>query len=153
MTEEFPPGYTAPGQYPPPVPGSHRRPDGKGLAITALVLGILALLTFWTVIGGILFGLAGLVIGIIAAARARKGAAGGSALAITGLVLSIIALVVTAVAIAVGFALFSYTGGDEFTDCVNDAGNDQAKIDQCERDWQQTVENKFSVTLSPQPTN
>ncbi|MFI9407073.1 DUF4190 domain-containing protein [Nocardia sp. NPDC052316] len=152
MTEEFPPGYTAPGQYPPPVPGSHRRP-GKGLAIAALVLGILALLTFWTVIGGILFGLAGLVIGIIAAARARKGAAEGSAMAITGLVLSIIALVVTAIAIAVGFALFTYTGGDEFTDCVNDAGNDQSKIDQCERDWQQTVENKFSVTLSPQPTN
>ncbi|GAA5095026.1 DUF4190 domain-containing protein [Nocardia iowensis] len=153
MTEEFPPGYTAPGQYPPPAGPYRQQSESNGLAIAALVLGILALVSFWTVIGGILLGLAGLVIGIIATSRARKGTAGGSAMAITGLVLSIVALIATAVALAVGFALFGFTGGDDFTDCVSDAGNDRAKIDQCERDWQQTVENKFSVTISPRPTN
>ncbi|MCM6776999.1 DUF4190 domain-containing protein [Nocardia sp. CDC159] len=157
-----PPGQYPPGQNPPPPPGSYPPPPGqpywqeqkgKGLAIAALVLGILALLSFWTIVGGILLGLAGLIIGIIATLKARRGAAAGGGMAIAGLVLSLIALIASIVVTVIGVSFFTSSGGKDFVDCVNKAGGDQAKLDQCERDWKQTLENKYSVTLTPAPSN
>ncbi|WP_258562104.1 DUF4870 domain-containing protein [Nocardia africana] len=78
---QYPGGYPPPpaGGYPgPPGQGTWEQPKGKGLAITALVLGIIALLTCWTVLGGILFGLVALIFGIIATVKARRGTAAGA---------------------------------------------------------------------------
>ncbi|MGV9674362.1 DUF4190 domain-containing protein [Nocardia sp. NPDC003482] len=170
MTENPPPGQypppgqnPPPGQYPPPPPGSYPPPpgqpywqegrQGKGLAIAALVLGILALLSFWTIFGGILFGLVGLVFGIIAIVKARRGTAGGRGMAIAGLILSLLGLIAAIVLTAIGVNIFVNNGGKDFVDCVNKAGGDQSKIDQCQRDWNQTLENKYSITISPRPTS
>ncbi|MGW0310619.1 DUF4190 domain-containing protein [Streptomyces flavidovirens] len=43
----------------------------NGLAITALVLGVAAILLFWTVFGGIVLGLLAVIFGIIGARRTR----------------------------------------------------------------------------------
>ncbi|MFC9994423.1 DUF4190 domain-containing protein [Nocardia sp. NPDC127526] len=147
-----------PGGYPPPgAPGGQQywqeSPKGKGLAITALVLGILALLSFWTILGGILFGLFALIFGIIAMVKSKSGRAGGFGMALTGLILGLLGLAGSVVFLIVGWTVFEETGGKDFIECVSNAGNDQAKLDQCERDWNQRVEDKFSITLTPQPTN
>ncbi|RDI61522.1 DUF4190 domain-containing protein [Nocardia pseudobrasiliensis] len=160
---QYPYGQTPPpgGQYPPPPPGSYPPPPGqpwqeqkgRGLAITALVLGIIALLSCWTIVGGILFGLVGVIFGIIALVKSRRGTAAGGGMAVAGLVLSLLGLIAAIVITAIGVNIFVNNGGKDFLDCVNKAGSDQSKLDQCQRDWNQTLENKYSVTLSPPPTS
>jgi len=122
------------------------------MAITALVLGILALISFVTVFGGFLFGLFGLIFGIIALVKARKGTGGGTGMAITGLVLSVLGLIGATLVAIVGWSFFVDTGGKDLVDCLNKAGTDQAKIDECERKWTENVEDRFSITLTPAPT-
>ncbi|NKY85438.1 DUF4190 domain-containing protein [Nocardia veterana] len=153
---QYPGGYPPPppGEYPgPPGQGAWQEPKGKGLAITALVLGIIALLSCWTILGGILFGLIAVVFGIIATVKARRGTAAGGGMAIAGLVLGLLGLIAGIVIAVIGVNFFVNNGGKDFLDCVNKANGDQSKIDQCQRDWNQTLENKYSVTLSPRPTS
>ncbi|WP_227979027.1 DUF4190 domain-containing protein [Nocardia spumae] len=154
--EPYPGGYPPPppSGYPgPPGQGAWEEPKSKGLAITALVLGIIALLSCWTVLGGILFGLLALIFGIIATVKSRRGTAGGGGMAIAGLVLGLLGLIAAIVIAAIGVSFFVNNGGKDFLDCVNKANGDQSKIDQCQRDWNQTLENKYSVTISPRPTS
>ncbi|MEV6770852.1 DUF4190 domain-containing protein [Nocardia sp. NPDC051030] len=157
-------GQYGKGQYPPPPPGNYgapqggqqywqESPKGKGLAITALVLGILALLSSITILGGILFGLFAVIFGLIAMFKARKGTGGGLGLAVAGLILGILGLVVSIVLVVVGYSWFVDNGGKDLIDCLNKAGNDQSKVDQCQRDFNSTLENKYSVTINPTPTN
>ncbi|CAM5460803.1 hypothetical protein SCYAM73S_07216 [Streptomyces cyaneofuscatus] len=61
--------------------------ESNGFAVTALVLGLLACLFFWTVVGGLL-GLLALVFGILGALRARQGRAPRKGMAIAGAVLA-----------------------------------------------------------------
>lgn len=156
MSQYPPPGQypPPPGNYPPPGQGQYwqESPKGKGMAITALVLGILALLTFWSVVGGLLFGLFGLIFGIIAFVKTRRGTGGGTGMAVTGLVLSVLAIIGSILIGIVGWSFFVESGGRDLIDCLNKAGNDQAAIDECEREWEQNVEDRFSITLTPQPT-
>ncbi|KZM68058.1 DUF4190 domain-containing protein [Nocardia terpenica] len=144
-----PPGGAFPGQ---PGQPYWQEPQSRGLAITALVLGILALLSCWTVFGGIIFGLLALIFGIIATVKSRRGTAAGGGMAITGLILGLLGLIAAIVLVAIGVTFFVNNGGKDFVDCVNKANGDQSKIDQCQRDWNKTLENKFSVTLTPRPT-
>ncbi|MGK8521279.1 DUF4190 domain-containing protein [Nocardia asteroides] len=158
-----PPGQNPQGQYPqgqnPPPGGQYpggpaywqESPKGRGLAITALVLGVLALLFFWTVIGGYLFGILAVILGIVAVFKARAGTAGGMGLAIAGVVLGVLGIVGAVLFTILGYSLFVDSGGKDFLDCVNKAGNDQSKIEQCEREWNQKMQDRFSVTLTPPP--
>ncbi|MBF6356743.1 DUF4190 domain-containing protein [Nocardia higoensis] len=166
MSQYPPPGrYPPPGQYPPP-PGQYpppgqepgasggywqESPKRTGLALTTLVLGILALVSFWTVVGGYLLGVLGIVFGIVAAVKARNGSAGGMGMTITGLVLSVLALIGATLFVIVGWSLFVDVGGKDLVDCLNKAGNDQAAIDECERRWTENIEDRFSITLTPAP--
>ncbi|WP_225725735.1 MULTISPECIES: DUF4190 domain-containing protein [unclassified Nocardia] len=139
-----PPGQYPPTQYPGPGQGPYwqESPKSKGLAIAALVLGIIALVTCF---GAYLFGLLAVIFGVIALARKNGG---GKGMAIAGIILGVIGLI-----IAIGATIFAVnTGVKDLYDCVNKANGDQAKIDKCNQDWKGTLENKFSVTLTPQPT-
>jgi hypothetical protein len=73
MTDD--PYYAAP----PPPPGQPYQTQraGAGLAIAALVLGILALLLSWTILGGVVLGLLAIILGWVASRRARRGLASG----------------------------------------------------------------------------
>ncbi|WP_054815227.1 DUF4190 domain-containing protein [Nocardia arizonensis] len=157
MSQYPPPGQYPPppsGQYPPPSSGQYwqESPKGKGLAVTALVLGILAILGLLVVFGGFLFGVFAVIFGIIALVKARRGTGAGGGMAVTGLVLGIIAIVAATVISIIGWSFFVDSGGKDFLDCISKAGNDQAKIDQCERDWNQNIEDKYSITLTPRPS-
>ncbi|GAA5046352.1 DUF4190 domain-containing protein [Nocardia callitridis] len=141
------------GQYPPPPQGGQaywqESPKGKGLAITALVLGIIALLFCWTLIGGYLFGVFAIILGVIAVIRARSGRSGGAGMAITGLILGVLGLVGAVLITIVFWSFFEDSGGKDYLDCVRQAGSDQSKLDQCEHDWTDQIDNKINVTPAP----
>lgn len=93
------PSYAAPG-YGYSQPAINYSPYGtveaqkpKGMAITALVLGIVGFIFSWFVFGGI-FALVGLVLGIIALMKTKTGG-GGKGFAIAGIVLGSIGLVIS----------------------------------------------------------
>jgi len=95
-----PPQYQ---QYEPPAYYPHAAAPpkkGAGLAITSMVLGIIALLLSWVpIINNLAAVLAvvGLGLGIPALVLARRGTHGGMGLAITGLVTSLLAIVLVIV--------------------------------------------------------
>lgn len=126
----------------PPYDGQQQAPrGGSGLAIGALVLGILALLFCWTVVGGILLGLIAIVLGFIASGRAKRGVATGRGMAITGIVLGLLGLLIS-VGIVVAATLFvNSDSAKNLTQCVQDANGDQAAIEKCKQDFQRQLQN------------
>ena len=122
-------GYGAPPQY----------RYGGGMATAALVLGILAIVTCITVIGGILLGILAIVLGAVAASRARRGEAPGRGRAIAGIVTGAIGLVLSGLLVAAGVSLLNSETGQELQQCLEEAGQDQAAIDQCQRELEGRV--------------
>ena len=53
--------------------------------------------------------------------------------------------------IAIWFGFSKEVGVTDYIDCVQNAGQDQTKIEQCADQFKQTVENRFSVTFTPTP--
>src|SRR5690606_39836044 len=100
-------------------------PKRTGLAVAALVLGIVALLSFWTVVGGYLFGALGVIFGLIAAIKARKGTAGGFGMSITGIVHSVLALIGATLFVIVGWSFFVELCGKGLVDFPHKAAIDQ----------------------------
>ncbi|MCH1866091.1 DUF4190 domain-containing protein [Nocardioides sp. CFH 31398] len=121
--------------------------QGKGMAVTALILGVLALLLCWTVIGGVLLGLPALILGLIASSRAKKGKAGGRGLAITGWVTGLLGLVLAiALTVLAGTFLARIVDSDaaqRYEQCVSDAGGQQQQVDECERQLERDLEDTF----------
>ncbi|MFE3257676.1 DUF4190 domain-containing protein [Nocardia sp. NPDC059091] len=163
MNQYPPPGQY--GQYPPPPPGNYPPPGGpqywqespqrKGMAITAMAFGILGLLTFWTVlltIVGVLFGALAIILGVIAAMKARRGTSGGFGMALAGAIMGVISLIGGILVGVLVWVVFKDTGGTDLIDCLNKAGGDRSKVQQCQEEFNKRVEDKFSVTLTPAPT-
>ncbi len=109
---------------------------GSGMAIAALVLGVLALLTCWTVIGGILLGVIAVVLGLVALSRIRKGLAEGKVMAVIGIVTGVLGVVLAIALIALSVSLLNSDSGQNLQDCLQDAGNDTAAQAQCQREFQ-----------------
>ena len=142
MTSDQPQNPPQPGGWgPPPAPAygypGYPQPQGAGMAITAMVLGIAALVLCWTAFGGLVLGLLAVVFGIVALRRARRGEAGGQGRAIAGLITGAIGLVLGAVFLFVWINLFTSSGFGDLVSCVRDAGQDQAKVQQCQEQFQQ----------------
>ncbi|BBY29823.1 DUF4190 domain-containing protein [Mycolicibacterium sediminis] len=121
------PGGYGYGYGGPPPPAAPR----NGLGITALILGIVGLLAFWSVIGGVLFGAAAVIVGIVARNRAKRGEATNGGVAIAGIALGALAVVVSIAFIAVWVGLFEEVGGTDYLDCVQRAGSDEQALDGC----------------------
>ena len=128
-----PPAGTQPYGTPPAGP---RR---NGLGTAALVLGVLAVLSCWTVIFGLLLGLAAIVLGIIGRKRAKRGEADNGGVATAGLVLGVIGMVLSVV---IGVALGSVIGnlinspeGRRLTECLQQANGDQARTQACQDEF------------------
>lgn len=116
------PGY---GGAADPGYGQPPRSAGKGLAIAALVCGILALLTSWTVIGGVVLGIAAVICGIVAMVKANKGTGGGKGMAVAGIVTGILGIIASIVFVVVVGSIF----GDAIEACPADLG--QAELEAC----------------------
>jgi Domain of unknown function (DUF4190) len=156
-----PPGYqygAQPGAYPPPPPppyGGYPYAQGaptapkNGIGIASLVVAIIGLLT---VFGGIVLGVAAIVLGFVGRGRAKRGEATNGGIATAGIVLGFLGVIVSIVAIALSIWGFSELGGADLVDCLQRAGNDVEAQQQCEEDFTNNMEDQFSVTLTPTAT-
>ena len=107
-----------------PAAGSGSNP----MAIVALVLGILAILTacFWFVAGPL--GIAAIVLGVLGRGKAKRGEARQGGLAMAGLVTGAIGLILTIVLTVAGISLLNQVedctdpslSQEEQTQCVQD---------------------------------
>ena len=111
------------------------------MATAALVLGILAILTSFTVIGGVLLGVLAIVFGAVAARRARRGLALGHGRAVAGIVTGIIGVLLAALLIAVGVSVLNSPAGKNLRSCLSNAHGDQQKIQQCNDQYRNQVTN------------
>lgn len=114
---------------------------GGGMATAALVLGILAIVTSFTVIGGVLLGVLAIIFGIIAARRARQGLALGRGRAIAGVITGVIGVLLAVLLIAVGVSVFNSPAGKNLRNCLKDANGNQQKVQQCNDQYRDQVTN------------
>jgi hypothetical protein len=114
------PGYGGPGTRP-----------RNGFGIAALVLGLLALVLFWTIVGGIIFGVLALIFGLLGRARAKRGEATNGGLSVAGLVLGIIGLLLAIGLVALFASLMNSPAGQSYQQCVQQSGGDPANLQQC----------------------
>lgn len=111
----------------------------SGMATAALILGILAIVTGVTVVGGVILGLLAIIFGTIAARRARRGEALGHGRAVAGIVTGIIGVVLAIGLIALGASLFNTKAGKDLRSCLNQAGTNQAQIQHCNSQFQHQI--------------
>jgi hypothetical protein len=136
-----PPGQQYGQQYGAPYGGGPGAggPKRNGLGIAALVVGILSLLGIFTIFGGILLGIVAIILGVLGRGRVKRGEADNGGMAIAGIVMGAISLLVSLALIAAGVAIFNSVGGQSFIQCVEDAGQDQAALDACEREFAEDI--------------
>ncbi|MFI7584316.1 DUF4190 domain-containing protein [Kocuria sp. M1N1S27] len=120
------PGYQ--GQYDMGQNGAGPKPAGTGLGIAALILGIVALLTCWLVIG-IVPGLVGLVLGIVALRKLGRTPGASKALPIIGIVLSVLGILASIFFLVIYGAVFDAVLNGECSQYLE--ANDQAGFQQC----------------------
>ncbi|MFF0988338.1 DUF4190 domain-containing protein [Kocuria nitroreducens] len=116
------------GQYDMNQYGASPRPAGTGLGIASLVLGIVALLTCWFVLG-IVPGLVGLVLGIVALRKLGRTPGASKALPIVGIVLSVLAILASILFLVLFGALFGEFG--PAMEACSQFSSDQAAFQQC----------------------
>ncbi|PJE95681.1 hypothetical protein CUT44_22230 [Streptomyces carminius] len=104
------------------------------MGIAALVLGILALVTFWTVLGGILLGVAAIVFGIIGYRRKKRGEATNGAMALIGAIAGALGLVASGLILAAGVSILNSEEFDNYRDCM-EAANSTSEERQCAEDF------------------
>jgi hypothetical protein len=107
---------------------------GNGMAVAALVLGIVACVLFWTVFGGIVLGVVAIVLGIVGARRARGGRAPRRGMAVVGIVLGAVGLIAGGLILALGVSILNSDGFKSYSDCLQHA-HGQAEQQKCADDF------------------
>jgi hypothetical protein len=77
------------------------------LGVVSVILGVVALVTSWVVIG-IFFGIAAIVTGSIGRSRAKRQATPGSRAATTGMVLGVVSIAAGFVAVVCYFWIYTH---------------------------------------------
>jgi hypothetical protein len=103
----------------------------NGFGIAALVLGLLALVLCWTIVGGVVFGIVAVIFGLLGRARTKRGEATNGGVSLAGVVLGIIGLLVAIGLVALGASLLNTPAGQNYTQCLQQSGGDRAKMQQC----------------------
>ncbi|MEU0471554.1 DUF4190 domain-containing protein [Streptomyces olivaceus] len=114
------------------------RPKRNGFGVVALVLGILAALTFWTVFGGIVCGVLAVVFGALGFRRKRRGEATNGATAVVGAVIGLIGLLVSSILLAAGLTFLNSDEVKSYSECVEHAGG-KSDREQCAKDFDRDV--------------
>ncbi|MET9465874.1 DUF4190 domain-containing protein [Streptomyces sp. NPDC006544] len=124
---QAPAGYGYPAQPPAPqagyagypaypgyqgLPGYPYAPKSNGFGVTALVLGIIAVISCY---GGILFGIPAVIFGVLGRGKAKRGEADNDGMALAGVITGAVGIVVSCVFIAIAvFALMLDEGGSDY---------------------------------------
>lgn len=130
--------------YPSSQDGSAPARPRNGLGVAALVLGILAIVGCWSALAAIILGILAVIFGIVGVRRANRRTATNKGVAIGGLVTGAIGLLL-GIVFAIAFGAFLSVFGNEIhglQQCLQQAGSDHAKVQQCDQQYQQQVNNK-----------
>jgi hypothetical protein len=126
----------APGGWGQPAPTGRN----DGVAVAALIVGILSLLVAWLPIIGLIGALGGvvaLVLGFVARGRIKRTGASGSGMALTGIITGVVALLLGTL-ITIGlFVLGGDLFGESFqsyAECIDETGDEAFCQDQLEQD-------------------
>ena len=112
-----------------PAGGAAGQPSTSGLAIAALIVGVVSLLFAVFIFPlGLIGGVIGAILGFIARGKIRRGEAGGNGIALGGIVTSLLAI---AIAIFVGVILVQFF--ERIADCA-DPDLTQEELEQCLED-------------------
>ncbi|MFF4263343.1 DUF4190 domain-containing protein [Streptomyces virginiae] len=114
-------GYPGQGAYPPY--GVQR---SNGFGVTALVLGILAVVGCITSFFALALGTAAVVFGVLGRGKARRGEADNGGMALAGIILGAIGIVLGAVMVAIVFAGFMERGSG--SDSPYDSPYDNSQV-------------------------
>jgi Flp pilus assembly pilin Flp len=139
-TQGYGQGYGQPGSYGSgPADGSDQ-PTGhrNGIGTAALVVGVVALLTSWLILGGLL-GIVAVILGVIGLGRVKRREASNRGSAIAGVVLGVLSALVAVAIIAAGAAFFTSDTFKDLAECLEQAGPDPAAQQECQREAEQNV--------------
>lgn len=148
----YPYGYGAPGGYPPPQGGygyggyPAQTAPKNGLGLASLIVAIISLLT---VFGGLVLGIVAVVLGVIGRGRAKRGEATNGGVALAGIVLGALSILVSIAAIVLTVQFAKDVGAGDLYDCLQQAGNDASAQQACQEQFQRSLEDQFSVSLTP----
>ncbi len=106
------------------------------IGVTALLLGIAALLLFWSIVGGIILGLLAIVAGVLALLKVKRGQATNGGMALAGLILGVVGVLLSGLVLAGVGALLNRDDVKGFRQCIEQAGNDQAAQQKCQREFE-----------------
>lgn len=156
-----------PYAYPPSPPGPPGQyPDGyspmsygnypvapvlrNGLGVTALVVAIFALLLSITVAGGVVLGIIAVVIGFFGRARIRRSEADNPGVTLTGIILGVLAIIIGLLFVPFFWVpVFNQVGASDYVDCLQQAGQDPVKAQECSDELRQSLETRFTQTRPP----
>ncbi|MGY1454188.1 DUF4190 domain-containing protein [Streptomyces sp. SS8] len=111
--------YGEPAPEPPPPEPPARPRDGMGVA--ALVLGLIALVMFWTALLGVVLGVLAIVFGVVGHRRVKRGEATNGWMALTGAITGFLGLALSTAVIAAAVAFLNSDEVDDFRDCMRNA--------------------------------
>jgi hypothetical protein len=123
------PGYGSTGYG---APAAQRR---NGFGVAALVLGVLAVLSAWTVIGGIILGILAVIFGVLGRGRARRGEATNGGMSMAGIVLGVIGTLIAIALIALAVSAFNSPAGRSYRQCLAQSAGNTTLIERCMTDF------------------
>ena len=103
--------------------------NGPGTA--ALVLGIIAVVLCWTVVGGLVLGILAVVFGFVGRGRVKRGEADNRRGANAGIITGVVAIVLAGGLIALGVSVLNSPAGKNLQQCLKNAHGDKTAISQC----------------------
>jgi len=156
----YPPGPYPGGPYPgggyPPPPmsyGDHYQAPPtapkNSLGVAALVIAIIALVLSFTVIGGIIGGIAAVILGFIGRGRVKRGEADNGGVALAGIILGVVAIIASLAFVPIYVGLFKESGFGDYFNCVQQAGQNSSAVQQCSEDFRQVMSEKVSNIPTP----
>lgn len=106
-----PPPYQGPPTYQgyPGYPGYPAQPQQNGLGTASMVLGIIAVVGFWSSWPALIMAVLAIIFGGVGISRANSGRASNKGMAVAGLVLGIVAIALFVLAVVVFFAWWGYS--------------------------------------------
>ena len=132
--------FSTPGPVYPPQPLARKPRNGLGVA--ALVIAIIAVVTSLSVMLGVIFGLAAVIVGFSARGRVKRGDADNRGVANAGIFLGVVAIIAS-----VAFFIIAANVLRDYIDCASKVSNDPAKVQQCANDFRQHLKDRYNITL------
>ena len=130
------PAWSQPGGEAPAATGTN------GIAIAAMVIGIIAILISWIPVLGALAGILALVLGFVGRGRFKKSpAVGGNGPAITGIVTGILATLIS-IAVTIALVVFGSTfmgSFETYEECLERGGT----VEECEAELERDILDRF----------